>query len=216
PGLKVVRNISVMGERGSDYASHSEIIFDNCRVPTSHLLGAEGAGFVISLERLIYGRIHHCMRWIGICERAFDLMCRRAISRKTSDKEVLADSDLIRTWIAECRIEINATRALVLSVADKIDRQGVYASQEDVSIIKVHTANVLQKVLDHAIQLHGALGMTDDTPLAYWYRHERAAKIYDGPDEIHKKAIAKSSLRKYGFPARRKEAVATNAVENGI
>jgi acyl-CoA dehydrogenase len=199
PGFKRVRNISVMGDPGGDYGSHSEIVYENCRVPQSNRLGPEGAGFVIAQERLGPGRIHHCMRWIGICERAFDLMCRRSADRQVAPGKPLGSREIVQAWIAESRAEINAARLMVLQAAWKIDNEGAYAAREQISVIKFFVAGVLQRVLDRAIQVHGALGMTDDTPLAYWYRHERAARIYDGPDEVHKVAVAKRILRGYGI-----------------
>lgn len=199
PGFKLVRNISVMGHVGDDYASHAEIVYENCRVPQKNLLGQEGAGFAMAQERLGPGRIHHCMRWIGICERAFEMMCDYAVKRQLAPGKPLATSDIIQTWIAESRAEINAARLMVLHTAQKIDREGAHAARDEVSLIKFFVANVLQKVLDRAIQTHGGLGVTDDTLLAYWYRQERAARIYDGPDEVHKISVAKRILRKYGF-----------------
>jgi len=197
PGFKRVRNTAVMGEAGSDYASHGEILFDNCRVPQSNLLGAEGAGFVIAQERLGPGRIHHCMRWIGICERAFGLMCEWAATRRSAPGRTLGSRQIVQAWIAESRAEINAARLMVLETAWKIDQEGSYAAREEISLIKFYVAGVLQRVLDRAIQVHGGMGMTDNLPLAYWYRHERAARIYDGPDEVHKMVVARRILRQY-------------------
>jgi acyl-CoA dehydrogenase len=197
PGFKLVRNTSVMGETGSDYASHGEVLFDDCRVPQANRLGPEGAGFTIAQERLGPGRIHHCMRWIGICERAFDLMCRWAATRRTAPDRTLGSRQIVQAWIAESRAEINAARLMVLQTAWMIDREGPYAAREEISLIKFYVAGVLQRVLDRAIQVHGGMGMTDDLPLAYWYRHERAARIYDGPDEVHKLVVARRILREY-------------------
>lgn len=199
PGFILTRNIPVMGHTGDDYASHGEIIYENCRVPQKNLLGQEGAGFAMAQERLGPGRVHHCMRWIGICERAFEMMCEYAVKRQLAPSQPLAASQIIQAWIAESRAEINAARLMVLHTAEKIDREGAHAARDDISLIKFFVANVLQKVLDRAIQIHGGLGVTDDTVLAYWYRQERAARIYDGPDEVHKIAVAKRILRKYGF-----------------
>lgn len=199
PGFRLIRNISVMGEPGEGYASHAEVEFDGCRVPQSNLLGGEGAGFMMAQARLGPGRIHHCMRWLGICERAFDLMCYRAAERELSPGKPLGTRQIAQAWIAESRAEINAARLMVLQAAWKIDQEGTYAAREEISLIKFYVAGVLQKVLDYALQLHGALGMTDDTPIAYWYRHERAARIYDGPDEVHKMVVAKRILRNYGM-----------------
>lgn len=197
-GFHVVRNINVMGDEGSDYASHAEVRYENCRVPQSNLLGREGEGFLIAQERLGPGRIHHCMRWIGICERAFDLMCEYAARRELSPGVLLGSRQNIQEWIAESRAEIKAARLLVLDTAREIDSEGAAAAREDISLIKFFVAGILQKVLDRAIQVHGALGLTDATLLSYWYRHERAARIYDGPDEVHKTVVARSVLKKYG------------------
>ena len=198
-GFTIVRNINVMGEEGTDYASHAEVRYENCRVPQSNLLGKEGEGFGIAQERLGPGRIHHCMRWIGICERAFDLMCSYAARRELSPGVLLGSRQNVQEWIAESRAEINAARLLVLKTASAIDRQGAGSVREDISLIKFFVAGILQKVLDRAIQVHGALGLTDATLLSYWYRHERGARIYDGPDEVHKTVVARSVLRKYGM-----------------
>jgi acyl-CoA dehydrogenase len=197
-GFQLIRNISVMGDEGSDYTSHAEVRYENCRVPQSNLLGEEGEGFTIAQERLGPGRIHHCMRWVGICERAFDLMCSYASRRELSPGVLLGSRQNVQEWIAESRAEINAARLLVLQTARAIDRQGAATVRKDISLIKFFVAGILQKVLDRAIQVHGALGLTDATLLSYWYRHERAARIYDGPDEVHKIVVARSELKKYG------------------
>ena len=197
-GFNLVGNISVMGDEGSDYASHAEVRYENCRVPQSNLLGREGAGFLIAQERLGPGRIHHCMRWIGICERAFDLMCAYAAHRELSPGVVLGSRQSVQAWIAESRAEISAARLLVLNTAREIDLRGAAAVREEISLIKFFVAGILQKVLDRAIQVHGARGLTDAALLSYWYRHERAARIYDGPDEVHKTVVARSILKKYG------------------
>lgn len=197
-GFNIVRNIKLMGDEGSDYASHAEIRYENCRVPQRNLLGREGDGFLIAQERLGPGRIQHCMRWVGICERAFDMMCERAANRELTPGVPLGSRQSVQEWIAESRAEINAARLLVLQTAEQIDTEGAAAARESISLIKFFVAGVLQKVLDRAIQVHGALVLTDDTVLAYWYRHERAARIYDGPDEVHKTVVARSILRKYG------------------
>lgn len=197
PGYRLVRNIAVMGGPGSDHASHGEIRFEQCRVPQSNLLGPEGEGFRIAQERLGPGRIHHCMRWIGICERSLDLMCRHTLRRRVSSHSVLADQQTVQNWIAESRAQIDAARLMVLHAAWKIDREGPYAARVEISTIKFFVAGVLQEVLDRSLQAHGALGMTEDTPLSHWYRHERAARIYDGPDEVHKWVVARRILQGY-------------------
>ncbi|HYW30350.1 MAG TPA: acyl-CoA dehydrogenase family protein [Gemmatimonas sp.] len=201
-GYTLVRNIPVMGEAGGGWASHAEVQFDGTRVPIANTLGRQGAGFALAQERLGPGRIHHCMRWIGICERAFDLMCRRAASRELAPGDVLANRQAVQFWIAESRIEIHASRLMVLDAASRMAREGQQAARAEIAYIKVFVANTLQRVLDRAIQAHGALGMTDDTPLAWWYRHERAARIYDGADEVHKSVIARRALKPYFAAAR--------------
>ena len=197
PGYQLIRNIPIMGEAGEDYLSHGEVKFENCRVPGSNLIGKEGQGFALAQERLGPGRIHHCMRWIGICERVFDLMCKRAISRQLDPGKALAEKQTIQNWIAESRAEIKASRLMVMDTAQKMQELGAKAVKEDISTIKFFVADVLMKVIDRAIQVHGALGITDDTLLSFWYRHERGARIYDGPDEVHKSALARSILKNY-------------------
>jgi acyl-CoA dehydrogenase len=144
------------------------------------------------------GRIHHSVRWIGICERALELMCQRATQREIAPGKALATRHGVQEWIAEARAEINAARLMVLQAAWKMDREGSLGARDEISLIKFFAANVLQRTVDRALQVYGALGMTDETPLAYWYRHERAARIYDGPDEVHKASVAKRILRQYG------------------
>lgn len=195
PGYRLVRNISIMGDEGEDYLSHGEVEFTNCRVPKSYLIGEEGQGFTLAQVRLGPGRIHHCMRWIGICERALGFMCDRAMSRELNPGKFLSGQQTIQNWIAESAAEIKASRLLVLHTAEKIEKEGAKAAKEDISTIKFFVSDVLMKVLDRAIQVHGALGITDDTLLSFWYRHERGARIYDGPDEVHKSVLAKSILK---------------------
>jgi len=196
-GFERVRIISVMGDAGSGYFSHAEVRFTACRVPVGNLLGGAGAGFMMAQERLGPGRIHHCMRWIGIAERAFSMMCQRAVSRELAPGKTLSTRQTVLNWIAESRAEIDASRLLVLDVANLMEREGQHAARYRVSLIKFHVAGMLQQVLDRAVQVHGALGLTDDTPLAMWYRHERAARIYDGPDEVHKDRLARAILQEY-------------------
>ncbi|MEL6543055.1 MAG: acyl-CoA dehydrogenase family protein [Myxococcota bacterium] len=202
-GYIQVRNIPVMGEPHGGYFGHSELRFEDCRVPAENLLGPDGAGFLIAQQRLGPGRIHHCMRWIGICERAFELMCRRAATREIAPGKPLASRQIVQQWIAESRAEIDAARLLVLDTADTIDRVGTSAARVAISEIKYFVAGVLDRVLDRAIQSHGALGITDDTPLAYWYRHERGARIYDGADEVHQSVVARQVLKGFGLTLKR-------------
>ncbi len=198
PGFNLVRNIPVMGHEGKGYFSHGEILFQSCRVPQKNLLGMEGGGFVIAQERLGPGRIHHCMRWLGICNRAFDMMCRRASERVIDTKgKKLADKQIVREWIADSHAEIQAARLLTLHAAWKIEEEGAREARKDVFLIKFVVANTMQRVIDRALQVHGGLGMTDDTILSFFYRHERAARIYDGADEVHKMALSRRILRDY-------------------
>ena len=198
PGYELVRNIPVMGHAGSDYFSHGEVLFQNCRVPQKNLLGGAGFGFAIAQERLGPGRIHHCMRWLGICNRAFDLLCKRANERVISpDGKTLASRQIIQTWIAECAAEIQAARLMTLHAAWKIDQVGAKAARDEIGLIKFVVANTMQHVVDRALQVHGGLGMTDDTILAFLFRHERAARIYDGADEVHKVSFGKRMARRY-------------------
>lgn len=198
PGFKVVRNIPVMGEAGDDYASHAEVVYEDCRVPVENLLGPENGGFFMAQERLGPGRIHHAMRWIGISERAFSLMCQRAATREVAPGKVLGSKQLVQSFIAESRAEIDAARLYVLHTAFRIEREGAQAARDGISGIKFFVADVMSRVLDRAIQVWGASGLTDETPLGYWYRHERGAHIYDGADEVHKVSMAKRILRGYG------------------
>jgi alkylation response protein AidB-like acyl-CoA dehydrogenase len=198
-GFEFIGNISVMGERGGDWASHAEVSYQGARVPLANILGKEGMGFVIAQERLGPGRIHHCMRWIGICERALDILCRHAATREISPGKPLGTKQMVQQWIAESRAEINAARLMVLHAAWKIEQEGTYAAREEISLIKFTVARTMQRIIDRAIQGLGGFGMTDDTPLAFWYAHERAARIYDGADEVHIEVVARRILRNYGI-----------------
>jgi acyl-CoA dehydrogenase len=199
PGFRHVRNVPVMGHAGDGWASHGEVVFESLEVPASERLGEEGMGFAIAQDRLGPGRIHHCMRWLGICERAFDLMCRRAVSREVAPGRPLGTRQIVQGWIADSRAEIDGARLMVLEAAWAIDREGAGAAREKVAAIKFHVAGVLQRVLDRALQAHGAAGLTDETPLAFWYAHERAARIYDGPDEVHRSSLARRILARHGL-----------------
>jgi acyl-CoA dehydrogenase len=202
PGFELVRNISIMGEAGEGWMSHAEVRFDGVRVPADHVLGAPGKGFAIAQARLGPGRIHHCMRWMGICGRAFDAMVERAASRELGPGDTLGSRQTVQNWIAECRAEIESVRLLVLKAAWTIDHVGAKAAREEISLIKFHASEVLMRVVDRAIQVHGALGMTDDLVLSFFYRHERAARIYDGPDEVHKSVVARRILGRAGGKGR--------------
>ncbi len=197
PGFEIIRNIPVMGHTGDGWASHSEIRYTDVRVPVSNLIGKEGEGFRLAQERLGPGRIHHCMRFIGIAERSFDLMCSYAVSRELDEQKKLGDMQFIQGFIAESRVEIDAARLMVLKTARSIDEQGAAAVRDEISGIKFFTANMMLRVIDRAIQTHGALGVSSDLLLSFWYAHERASRIYDGADEVHKSALARSILKKY-------------------
>jgi len=194
PGFVHVRNVPVMGDPGQGWMSHGEVRFEDCRVPAENVVGGRGRGFALAQARLGPGRIHHCMRWLGICERSFEAMCDRASFRRLSPTETLGDKQTVQDWIAQSRVEIDAARLLVLRAAWTIDRHGVKAARDQISMIKYFTADVMLRVVDRAIQVHGALGMTDDTVLSYFYRHERGARIYDGPDEVHRSVVARRVL----------------------
>ena len=198
PGFRLVRNIPVMGDAGEDYFSHGEVALDGCRVPLENRIGDEGAGFALAQERLGPGRVHHAMRWIGVAERALDMTCTRAARRELSPGVVLASRQAVQHAIADSRAEIDAARLYVLDVARRLEEGGPRAARVEISAVKYHVAGVLDRVLDRAVQVHGALGLTDDTILAFLYRHERAARIYDGPDEVHQSTVARHVLKAYG------------------
>ncbi|EIM78893.1 putative acyl-CoA dehydrogenase [Nitritalea halalkaliphila LW7] len=197
PGFELVRNIPIMGDTGSDYFSHAEVRFHDCRVPAAYLIGEEGQGFMLAQERLGPGRIHHCMRWIGIAERALEMMCRYALKRELNPGQPLAQQQSIQNWIAESAAHIRASRLMVLDTARQIEEKGAKEAKEAISTIKFFVSDMLMNTLDRAIQTHGALGITDDTLLSFWYRHERGARIYDGPDEVHKSVLARKLLKSY-------------------
>ncbi|GAB3912080.1 acyl-CoA dehydrogenase [Larkinella knui] len=204
PGFRLVRNLSIMGDPGDHWGSHSEVVYENVRVPVENRIGGEGLGFVLAQERLGPGRIHHCMRWIGISERCFDLMCRRAATREIEPGVRLGEKQFIQGFIAESRAEIDAARLMVLRTAHNIDRFGAASVRNEISAIKFFVANIMLKVVDRAIQTFGAMGITDDLLLAWYYRHERGARIYDGADEVHKSALARSILKDYGLDVKKK------------
>ena len=160
---------------------------------------------MLAQERLGPGRIHHCMRWVGQAERAFDLMCRRAATSEIEDGVMLGEKQFVQGFIAESRVEIDACRLLVLNTAHLIDRVGAAAVRDQISGIKFQVANMVLRVLDRAIQVYGALGLTDDTILAAMYRHERGARIWDGADEVHKQSLAGHWLKKYGLDIKQKQ-----------
>jgi alkylation response protein AidB-like acyl-CoA dehydrogenase len=199
PGFELIGNLAIMGERGGDWASHAEVSYQGARVPASNLLGREGDGFALAQQRLGPGRIHHCMRWVGICERALDILCRHAATRELAPGVKLGTKQMVQQWIAESRAEIDAGRLMVLRAAWRIEQAGAAKARDDISLIKFTVARTMQRVLDRALQALGGLGMTSETPIAYWYAHERAARIYDGADEVHIEAVARRMLRTYGM-----------------
>lgn len=190
PGFNIIRAVPVMGSGGA--GGHCEIRFENCRVPLSNLLGEEGKGFQLAQARLGPGRIQHCMRWIGAAQRSFEMMCSYALERK-SFGEPLANKQTVQNWIADSAAEIEAARLLTLKAAWKMDREE--DARIEISMIKFFAARVLHDVIDRAIQVHGALGYSKDTPLETFYRDARAARIYDGPDEVHRQAVAMRILK---------------------
>ncbi|OBF86082.1 acyl-CoA dehydrogenase [Mycobacterium sp. 852002-51163_SCH5372311] len=194
PGITVRRNLPVFGYQ--DREGHAEIDFDDVRVPAKDVLKGEGEGFAISQARLGPGRIHHCMRAIGMAERALELMCKRAQARVTFGKPV-SDNANIRDWIAEARIDIEMIRLLTLKAAYLMDTVGNKEARTEIAAIKVAAPDIALKIVDRAIQVHGGGGVTDDFPLAMAWAHLRTLRLADGPDEVHKRAIAKQELRKY-------------------
>jgi acyl-CoA dehydrogenase len=202
PGFNLVRPIPVMGHDGGP--GHCEIRYEGCRVPADSLLGERGAGFAIAQDRLGPGRIHHCMRAIGSAERALEMMCRRA-NERVAFGGPLADKQFVQEAIAASRMEIDQARLLTLYAAWKMDTEGKRAARQSISAIKVVAANMVMDVLDRAIQIHGSLGMTDDTPLAAMWRFSRMLRLADGPDEVHKMVLARRELNRW---SKRDEAAA--------
>ncbi len=218
PGLVVERDIPTMEhpyDRAPAYGNHAEVSFTNCRIPADAILGGEGQGFALAQTRLGPGRIHHCMRWLGQSERALEMMCERAVSRFIHGS-VLSDKQMIQEWVAESVAERQAARLMTLHAAWKIDTEGVRGSLTEIAMIKFWGARVLYNVIDRSIQVHGSLGYSSDLPLEFMYRQARAARLYDGPDEVHKVTVARRHLRgieprgvpSEHVPSRRKEAEA--------
>jgi acyl-CoA dehydrogenase len=197
PGVTIVRNLPVFGY--VDQEGHAEILFEDARVPAENLISEEGHGFLIAQARLGPGRIHHCMRTIGAAERALELMCTRAASRVTFGQAV-AERANVQDWIAESRIEIDMARLLTLKAAWLMDTVGNKHARTEIAAIKVAAPNVALKVIDRAIQVHGGGGVSDDFPLATMYAHLRTLRLADGPDEVHKRSIARHELRRVAKP----------------
>ena len=194
PGVTVLRNLPVFGY--VDQHGHCEITFDDARVPVTNLIGEEGGGFAIAQARLGPGRIHHCMRAIGVAERALELMCQRALSR-TAFGRTLAEQGVVRQQIAESRMAIDQARLYTLYTAWLIDSVGAKGARSEIAAIKVMAPRVCLEVLDRAIQVHGAGGVSDDFPLASMWAHARTLRIADGPDEVHVRSVARQELGKY-------------------
>ena len=202
PGLRIVRDVPTMehpNERFGGYGGHAEVLYEDVRLGADALLGSEGEGFILAQHRLVPGRIHHCMRWLGVARRAFDMMCERATYREAHGS-LLADKQTVQNWIADGAAEMQAARLMTLHAAWTMDTQGASAARTQVAMIKFYGARVLHDVIDRAIQLHGALGYSTDLPLEQMYRFARAARIYDGPDEVHRQSVARHVLRAYEPP----------------
>ncbi|GAC1536286.1 MAG: acyl-CoA dehydrogenase family protein [Acidimicrobiales bacterium] len=199
PGVNVIRDVPTMEDpvvHTGPISGHTEIIYSDVRVPYENLVGNEGDGFVLAQKRLGPGRIHHCMRWLGQSKRAFDMLNERAVSRFTHGS-VLAEKQTIQNWVAESMAEMTAARLMTLHAAWKMDQVGAPAARMEIAMIKYYGATVLYNVIDRAIQVHGSLGFSTDMPLEHMYRAARAARIYDGPDEVHKVTVARRILKGY-------------------
>jgi acyl-CoA dehydrogenase len=198
PGVHVLRNVGTMGEPHPtlEESGHAEIVYEDVRVPVGNLLGDEGQAFVLAQKRLGPGRIHHVMRWIGQSNRAFRMLCERAVSREVFG-EPLARKQTVQNWIADSAAEIHALRLMTLHAAWVMDKHGSSVARKEIGIIKFWGAKVLHDAIDRAIQVHGSLGFSTDLPLEAMYRAARAARIYDGPDEVHRQTIARLILKGY-------------------
>jgi acyl-CoA dehydrogenase len=195
-GVEVRRGMRVFGYDDGDHGGHAEVVFHDVRVPVENLIGEEGGGFAIAQARLGPGRIHHCMRLIGMAERALELMCRRVTARTAFGKP-LAAQGVIQEWIAQARVEIEQLRLLVLKTAWLMDTVGNQGAHTEIQAIKIATPGAVQRIIDHAIQAHGAAGVSQDTPLAELWAAARTLRLADGPDEVHKRSLARRELRKY-------------------
>ncbi|MDQ1645289.1 MAG: acyl-CoA dehydrogenase [Cryptosporangiaceae bacterium] len=196
PGVTIVRPTTVFGYDDRTHGGHAEILFDQVRVPASNLLGGQGKGFALAQARLGPGRIHHCMRLIGMAERALELMCRRTLSRVAFGRPIAAQG-VVREWIADSRIAIEQARLLVLKAAWLMDTVGNKGAAMEIAAIKVVVPQMARTVIDRAIQAHGAAGVSQDTPLASLYAHARTLQIADGPDEVHRRSVARGELARY-------------------
>jgi acyl-CoA dehydrogenase len=197
PGIEM-RELGLMHDTDSRglVHTHAEVRYDGVRVPAENLLGGEGEAFLLAQKRLGPGRIHHCMRWVGVCRRAFDSLCERAVSKSVHGGR-LADKQTIQNWVADSSAAIEAYRLLTLRAAWTIDREGAAAARTEIAQIKYWGAPIMHDVIDQAIQVHGSLGYCDDMPLEQMYRWARASRLYDGPDEVHRQTVARRILRGY-------------------
>ncbi|WP_396910577.1 acyl-CoA dehydrogenase family protein [Mycolicibacterium sp.] len=200
PGVEVVRGLSVFGYDDNDHGGHAELAFHDVRVPAANLIADEGDGFAIAQARLGPGRIHHCMRAIGVAERAIDLMCARAESRETFGRK-LSEHGVIRTWIAEARVRVEQLRLLVLKTAWLMDTVGNKGAHTEIQAIKIATPRTVEWILDKAIQVHGGGGLSHDFPLARLYATNRTLRFADGPDEVHESSLARIEMRKRLTPS---------------
>ncbi|MFI8461445.1 acyl-CoA dehydrogenase family protein [Kitasatospora sp. NPDC085464] len=196
PGVTVKRGMTVFGYDDADHGGHAEVLFEDVRVPAADLIGEEGTGFAIAQARLGPGRIHHCMRAIGIAERALELMCRRATERVAFGKP-LAEQGVVQDWIAESRVRIEQLRLLVLKTAWLMDTVGNRGAHTEIQAIKIATPRTVEWILDKAVQAHGAAGVSQDTPLAQLWAGNRTLRLADGPDEVHKRSLARRELKRY-------------------
>ncbi len=199
PGVNIIRDVATMEHPAQTfgvYGNHAEIRYEDVRVPADALIGGEGEGFLIAQHRLGPGRIHHAMRWLGVSRRAFDALCERAVSRHAFGS-VLADKQSIQNFVADSAAEMHAARLMTLHAAWKMDNEGASAARTEIGMIKFFGAKVLHDVIDRAIQVHGALGYSTDLPLEAMYRYARAARLYDGADEVHRQSVARRVLRGY-------------------
>jgi acyl-CoA dehydrogenase len=216
PGVDIIRDVATMEDPHTPYGrfgNHAEIEYVDVRVPAGNLVGREGSGFALAQHRLGPGRIHHCMRWLGQSCRAFDMLCERAVSRYAHGS-TLAEKQTIQNWVADSMAEMAAARLMTLQAAWKMDQEGAAAARIEIAMIKYFGAKVLYDVIDRSIQVHGALGFSCDLPLESMYRAARAARLYDGPDEVHRQTVARRVLKGYvahevpteHIPTRRAEA----------
>jgi acyl-CoA dehydrogenase len=216
PGIEV-REIGLMHDPDSTgpVHTHGEVAYRDVRIPADHVLGGVGDGFALAQSRLGPGRIHHCMRWVGVSRRAFDALCERAVS-KSVHGSLLSDKQTIQNWVADCAAAIESTRLLTLHAAWMVDRVGARNARTEIAMIKYHGVQAMYDVLDRAIQIHGSLGFSCDMPLEEMYRWARASRLYDGPDEVHRVTVARRLLRNYQpralptdhIPTRREQALA--------